>query len=56
MLENSRVPRKRIFKGHLVASTNPIQLACIQALHIIHLYTDNYTRVRRYVDKTTVRD
>lgn len=45
-----RIKRPRIQIGILVASTNPIQLACIKSLTIAHYYRPlSYKRVKRVV-------
>ena len=52
MSDSNKVRRKRIGEGLLVASTNPVQYACIKALQIIHRY-DYLTkkRIKRHVLK-----
>ena len=51
--QTNKQKRPRIAKGNLVYSTNPIQLACIRALTIIHSYNPlTYKRIRREVQTT----
>ena len=51
MNQSQKPKRPRIAKGILVASTNPVQLACLKAVTIICVFRPiSYKRVRRYVD------
>ena len=50
MNKNIKPKRPRISKGILVASTNPVQLACLKSLTIVCVFRPiSYKRVRRYV-------
>lgn len=51
MNQSQKLKRPRIAKGILVASTNPVKLACLKQITIICVFRPiSYKRVRRYVD------